>query len=332
MLKQVADLLQEYDRAYVVEQVRRCIADVRRQVRVGTLDEDRAALDVRIEQAVRHCIKQEAAPRLHRVVNATGVVLHTGLGRAPLPQAAQAAIAQAASGYCNLELELESGKRGERVAHVEGLICSATAAEAAAVVNNNAAAVLLLLDTLARGREVVVSRGQQVEIGGSFRLPEIIAASGAKLREVGTTNRTHLRDYERVVGPETGAVLVVHPSNYRVQGFTAEVDIKDLAALSQRTEVPLVHDLGSGALVDLEQWGLPPEPVVASSLKAGATVVSFSGGQSAGRAASRYHRWPASLCRAGAPKSAHARPALRQADLRRARSGVCRSIAYRRIS
>jgi L-seryl-tRNA(Ser) seleniumtransferase len=182
-----------------------------------------------------------------------------------------------ATGYCNLEFELESGKRGERVAHVEALICSVTAAEAAAVVNNNAAAVLLLLDTLARGREVVVSRGQQVEIGGSFRLPDIIAASGAKLREIGTTNRTHLRDYERAVGPETGAILVVHPSNYRVQGFTAEVGLKDLAALSQRAEVPLVHDLGSGALVDLEQWGLPPEPVVAASLKAGAAVVSFSG-------------------------------------------------------
>ena len=225
MLNQVADLLQEYDRAYVVEQVRRCIADVRRQVRAGTVDEERAALDVRIEQAVRRCIEQEATPRLHRVVNATGVVLHTGLGRAPLPRAAQEAVARVATGYCNLEFELESGKRGERVAHVESLICSMTAAEAAAVVNNNAAAVLLLLDTLARGREVVVSRGQQVEIGGSFRLPDIIAASGAKLREIGTTNRTHLRDYERAVGPETGAILVVHPSNYRVQGFTAEVDL-----------------------------------------------------------------------------------------------------------
>ncbi len=277
ILKQVPDLLQEYDRAYVVEQVRRRIADLRRQVRAGTVDEERAALDVRIEQAVRGCIQQEAAARLHRVVNATGVVLHTGLGRAPLPQAAQEAVARVAAGYCNLELELESGKRGERGAHIEALICSATAAEAAAVVNNNAAAVLLLLDTLARGREVVVSRGQQVEIGGSFRLPEIIAASGAKLREVGTTNRTHLRDYECAIGPETGAILVVHPSNYKVQGFTAEVALKDLAALGQRTGVPLVHDLGSGALVDLEQWGLPPEPVVASSLKAGAAVVSFSG-------------------------------------------------------
>ncbi|MYA24393.1 MAG: L-seryl-tRNA(Sec) selenium transferase [Gemmatimonadetes bacterium] len=277
ILKQVADLLQEYDRAYVVELVRRCIADVRRQVRAGTVEEERAPLYMRIERAVRHCIEQEAKPRLHRVVNATGVVLHTGLGRAPLPQAVQAAVARVATGYCNLEFELESGKRGERVAHVEALICSMTAAEAAAVVNNNAAAVLLLLDTLARGREVVVSRGQQVEIGGSFRLPEIIAASGAKLREVGTTNRTHLHDYERAVSPETGAILVVHPSNYKVQGFTAEVALKDLAALSQRTGVPLVHDLGSGALVDLEQWGLPPEPVVAASLKAGVAAVSFSG-------------------------------------------------------
>ena len=277
ILKQVADLLREYDRTYVVEQVRRCIADVRCQVREGTVAEERAALGVRVERAVRRCIEREAAPRLHRVVNATGVVLHTGLGRAPLPQTAQEAVARVATGYCNLEFELEAGQRGERVQHVEALICSATAAEAAAVVNNNAAAVLLLLDTLARGREVVVSRGQQVEIGGSFRLPDVIAASGAKLREVGTTNRTHLRDYERAVGSETGAILVVHPSNYRVQGFTAEVGLKDLAALSRCAGVPLVHDLGSGAVVDLEQWGLPPEPVVAASLKAGAAVVSFSG-------------------------------------------------------
>ncbi len=277
MLKQVADLLQQYDRAYVVEQVRHCIAAVRRQVRAGTVDQERAALAGPIEQAVRRCIEQEAKPRLYRVVNATGVVLHTGLGRAPLPPAAQEAVARVAMGYCNLEFELESGKRGERGDRVESLICSMTAAEAAAVVNNNAAAVLLLLDTLARGREVVVSRGQQVEIGGSFRLPEVIAASGAKLREVGTTNRTHLRDYERAIGPETGAILVVHPSNYRVQGFTAEVALKDLAALSQRAAVPLVHDLGSGALVDLEQWQLPPEPVVGSSLAAGAAIVSFSG-------------------------------------------------------
>ena len=215
ILKQVADLLREYDRTYVVEQVRRCIADVRCQVREGTVAEERAALGLRVERAVRRCIEREAAPRLHRVVNATGVVLHTGLGRAPLPQTAQEAIARVATGYCNLEFELEAGQRGDRGQHVEALICSATAAEAAAVVNNNAAAVLLLLDTLARGREVVVSRGQQVEIGGSFRLPDVIAASGAKLREVGTTNRTHLRDYERAIGSETGAILVVHPSNYR---------------------------------------------------------------------------------------------------------------------
>ena len=277
MLKQVADLLREYDRTYVVEQVRRCIADVRSQMQKGAVDEERAALGLRVERAVRRCIELEAAPRLHRVVNATGVVLHTGLGRAPLPRAVREAIARVATGYCNLEFELEAGQRGERVSHVEALICSATAAEAAAVVNNNAAAVLLLLDTLARGREVVVSRGQQVEIGGSFRLPDVIAASGAKLREVGTTNRTHLRDYERAVGSETGAILVVHPSNYRVQGFTAEVGLKDLAALSRCAGVPLIHDVGSGALVDLEQWGLPPEPVVAASLKAGAALVSFSG-------------------------------------------------------
>ena len=164
-----------------------------------------------------------------------------------------------ATGSCNLEFDLESGRRGERVEHVESLICEATGAEAAAVVNNNAAAVLLMLATLAQGCEVVVSRGQQVEIGGSFRMPEIIAASGARLREVGTTNRTHLRDYETAVGPETGAILVVHPSNYKVQGFTADVALDELAALGRAAGVPLIYDLGGGVLVDLAAWGLPPE-------------------------------------------------------------------------
>ncbi|MEE3258605.1 MAG: L-seryl-tRNA(Sec) selenium transferase [Candidatus Latescibacterota bacterium] len=277
VLKQVDDLLHDHSHVYVVARVRRVVEALRQQVQSATTVVARAELLARAEREVRHCIEREAEPSLRRVVNATGVVLHTGLGRAPLPQVAREAVERVATGYCNLEFELETGKRGERVAHVEELICEVAGAEAAAVVNNNAAAVLLLLDTLARGREVVVSRGQQVEIGGSFRMPDIIAASGAQLREVGTTNRTHLRDYEAAVGPETGAILVVHPSNYKVQGFTAEVSLEDLAALGRRAGVPLVYDLGGGVLVDLAEWGLPPEPVVADALGAGADLVSFSG-------------------------------------------------------
>ena len=276
VLQRIDDLVEAYSHAYVVARVRRVLEALRQEL-CGAQAADRDELLARAEAAVRACIEQESAPSLRRVVNATGVILHTGLGRAPLPAAAREAVTRVATGYCNLEFDLESGRRGERVEHVESLICEATGAEAAAVVNNNAAAVLLMLATLAQGREVVVSRGQQVEIGGSFRMPEIIAASGARLREVGTTNRTHLRDYETAVGAETGAILVVHPSNYKVQGFTADVALDELAALGRAAGVPLVYDLGGGVLVDLAAWGLPPEPVVTDALEAGADVVSFSG-------------------------------------------------------
>ena len=276
VLQRIDDLVEAYSHAYVVARVRRVLKALRQEL-CGAQAADRDELLARAEAAVRACIEQESAPSLRRVVNATGVILHTGLGRAPLPAAAREAVTRVATGYCNLEFDLESGRRGERVEHVESLICEATGAEAAAVVNNNAAAVLLMLATLAQGREVVVSRGQQVEIGGSFRMPEIIAASGARLREVGTTNRTHLRDYETAVGPETGAILVVHPSNYKVQGFTADVALDELAALGRAAGVPLVYDLGGGVLVEMAAWGLPPEPVVTDALEAGADVVSFSG-------------------------------------------------------
>ena len=277
VLKQVEDLLRDHNHNYVVERVRLSLEELRDTLQQGVAMPSRAELLADAERKVRRRIELESRPNLRRVVNATGVILHTGLGRAPLPAVARAAIEQVTMGYCNLEFDLESGRRGERVHHVEELICEASGAAAAAVVNNNAAAVLLLLDTLARGREVVISRGQQVEIGGSFRMPDIIAASGAQLREVGTTNRTHLRDYEEAVGPDTGAILVVHPSNFKVQGFTAEVPLADLAALGRRVDVPLIYDLGGGVLVDLEQWGLPHEPVVAASLAAGVDLVSFSG-------------------------------------------------------
>ena len=221
--------------------------------------------------------KKRGGSRLKPLINATGVVIHTNLGRAPLAQKAVDALARIAFGYNNLEMDLESGERGFRMAHVEELICELSGAESALVVNNNAAAVFLALNTLAAGRQVVVSRGQLVEIGGSFRIPEIIAASGAVLVEVGATNKTHLRDYEAAVAENTAAFLKVHTSNYQMVGFTAEVTTAELAQLAHRHNLPLVDDLGSGVFIDLQKYNLPAEPRVQDSIVAGADLVTFSG-------------------------------------------------------
>jgi L-seryl-tRNA(Ser) seleniumtransferase len=213
---------------------------------------------------------------LREVINATGVVLHTNLGRAPLSEAAIGRLVAVAAGYSNLELNLESKERGSRYAHVKGLLQRLTGAESAIVVNNNAAAVLLALETLARGREVVVSRGELIEIGGEFRIPDIMARSGAILREVGTTNRTHLRDYADAIGPNTALLMKVHTSNYRVVGFTAQVSSRELVALGRDRGVPVMEDLGSGSLLDLRRWGFPDEPTVPEVVAAGIDVVAFS--------------------------------------------------------
>jgi len=217
---------------------------------------------------------ERPAPR--RVLNGTGVVLHTNLGRAPLGEVAIEAMREASRGYSDLELDLESGERGSRLSAISELICEVSGAEAALVVNNNAAAVLLCLDTLAPDREVVLSRGELVEIGGSFRVPDIMASSRARLTEIGTTNRTHLADYRNAVGPDTGLLLKVHRSNFDVVGFTAEVGLEALAELSRETGVPLVEDRGSGSFVDLRDYGIP-EPPAHSGLAAGADLVMFSG-------------------------------------------------------
>ncbi len=214
---------------------------------------------------------------LKKVINATGVVLHTNLGRAPLSPETAEHIASLAQGYCNLEMDLEEGKRGSRYRHLESIILNLTGAEAALVVNNNAAAVLLVLNTLAKDREVIVSRGQLVEIGGSFRIPEIMALSGAKLVEVGTTNKTYISDFERAVSSDTALLLAVHTSNYRIVGFTHEVPLTELVSLGRRLDLPVVQDLGSGCLVDLSPWGLEAEPTVQECIKEGVDLVTFSG-------------------------------------------------------
>ena len=267
------------DRSYLVEAVRLVLHRVRDELLAAAGDgvPSRAELLARVETELEGALRTGEEASLNRAVNATGVILHTGLGRAPLPPAALAAVMEVGENYCNLEIDLKTGERGSRLAHVEQTICDASGAEAAVVVNNNAAAVLLLLNSLARGREVIVSRGELVEIGGAFRMPDIIAASGALLREVGTTNRTHPADYENAVSGRTGAILAVHPSNYRVKGFTASVSLPELADLAERVGVPLLYDLGGGVLFELEGWGLPPEPVVSGSLGSGAGAVTFSG-------------------------------------------------------
>ncbi len=222
-------------------------------------------------------IRQMQRPRLRRIINGTGVIIHTNLGRSVLPSSAMEAIFEAGMHYSNLEFDLETGRRGSRYSLVEELLCELTGAESALVVNNNAAAVLIVLETLARGREVIVSRGQLVEIGGSFRIPDVMARSGARLVEVGATNRTHLRDYENAIGEETGLLLKVHCSNYRIIGFTSEVANEDLVALGRKRGLPVMEDLGSGCFVDLSRFGLMKEPTVQEVVASGVDVVTFSG-------------------------------------------------------
>jgi len=265
------------DRAYVTRLCRDVLDQLRESIGRGELvgagDLEEAAILARVERRIE--LGRES--HLARVVNATGTILHTNLGRALLPHAAIDAIGRVAGQPANIEYDLARGARGKREAPIEELLQWLTGAEAATVVNNNAAAVLVAVNTLASGKEVVVSRGELIEIGGAFRIPEIVAKSGAVLREVGTTNRTHPADYERAIGPNTGLLLKVHTSNYRIVGFSAEVTLRDLLAIGRRHSVPVMEDLGSGALVDLSQYGLPKEPIVSEQVALGADVVTFSG-------------------------------------------------------
>lgn len=263
-----------FPRHMLVDACRRAVGDVRKAILGGVVAE-KSAVDVAEE--VKKKLTSYRSFSLRRLVNATGIVLHTNLGRAPLCEEAIERIIEVSRGYSNLEFDLAAGKRGIRYDHVTDILCALTGAEDALIVNNNAAAVLLVLNTLSQGREAIVSRGELIEIGGEFRIPEVMEKSGAILREVGTTNRTHLSDYEHAIQERTGVILKVHTSNFRTVGFTEEIGLKSLVELGFRHGVPVMNDLGSGCFVELEQFGFEREPTVQAALQSGVDVVTFSG-------------------------------------------------------
>jgi len=276
--KAISDAVETYPRTLVLRAIRNVLDRNRQAILKGDValepeEFDQANLVNEIFEELEHL----ASFTLRRVVNGTGIIIHTNLGRSLLCQDALDRLQLIGSGYSNLEYDLAAGKRGSRYVHAEAILCEITGAEGALVVNNNAGAVVLVLNTLAQGREVVVSRGQLVEIGGSFRIPDIMARSGALLREVGCTNRTHPDDYEGAIGPETALLLDVHASNYQIIGFTAEVGLGQLVELGRRHAVPVMQDLGSGCFVDLTRFGLQGEPLVQDSVRSGADVITFSG-------------------------------------------------------
>jgi L-seryl-tRNA(Ser) seleniumtransferase len=271
--------LQEQPQPLVTECLRRALADARQKIlnAAGEAPRDGGTSVASILAEAENFLRHATVPHLREAINATGIILHTGLGRAVLPESVVDSMLAELKGYCTLAVNPESGERVERDELVEYILTELTGAEAATVVNNNAAATLLALAALAAQKEVIVSRGQLIEIGGSFRLPEVMSQSGARLVEVGATNRTHPKDYQKAVTENTAAILRVHPSNYRVVGFTSEVPLRELAELAHSRNLILMDDLGAGALVDLKPFGLPHEPTVRESIAAGADVVLFSG-------------------------------------------------------
>ncbi|HZT83289.1 MAG TPA: L-seryl-tRNA(Sec) selenium transferase, partial [Gemmataceae bacterium] len=270
------DQLGQHPRELVVAAVRRELDDLRNRLKQGETFDGQDGAEALAARALAR-LGRELRPKLRRVINATGIVLHTNLGRAPMAEEAAKAAHEAARGYLNLEMDLDTGKRSSRQNAIREWVCRLTGAESATAVNNNAAATVITLRAICAGKEAIVSRGQLIEIGGSFRIPEIMAVSGATLREVGTTNITRLSDYERAIGPNTGALMQVHTSNYRVSGFTKSVPLADLVELGRKHKLPVIDDVGSGALLDFGRFGFTGEPVVRQSVAAGADVVLFSG-------------------------------------------------------
>jgi L-seryl-tRNA(Ser) seleniumtransferase len=278
--KESLDLLKVHPRTVLLEAIRKGLGRVREEI---LREEDLSRFDdqfftmTHLLPYIQKELDLLVRPKLRRVINATGVVIHTNLGRAPLHPQALRHLAEISKTYSNLEYDLSLGGRGDRYSHVEELLCRLSGAESAMVVNNNAGAVLLCLNTLAEGKEVIISRGELVEIGGAFRVPDVMRRSGAILKEVGTTNRTYLRDYQRAIGPETALLLKVHTSNFRIMGFTSAVTLTELVQLGREYRLPVMEDLGSGCFVDLSQYGLEKEPTVQEAIRTGVDVVCFSG-------------------------------------------------------
>jgi L-seryl-tRNA(Ser) seleniumtransferase len=275
---EIIEISSKYPRSLILNAINQVLDETRKRIATG--DESKVSFDLTlgpISTRVVERLELLARPSLRPLINATGVVVHTNLGRSILAERVLQRFGPLSGGYSNLEYDLDQGKRGSRYTHVEGILKELTSAEAAMVVNNNAAAVFLALETLARGGEVIVSRGQLVEIGGSFRIPDVMRKSGAKMVEVGTTNKTHLSDYEEVFGPDTALLLKVHTSNFQIVGFTEDVDTTQLVNLGKKYGIPLMEDLGSGCLVDFSKYGLTKEPTVQEVLEQGVDLVTFSG-------------------------------------------------------
>jgi len=276
----IVELLKIYPRNVVVEAIRKGLRQLREELlnkkEFSQLGDDFFSFE-RLYPLFQKEVALQIQPRLRQVINATGVVIHTNLGRAPLHPSALKHLLDISKTYSNLEYDIELGERGSRYTHVEEILCRLSGAESALVVNNNAGAVLLVLNTLSEDKEVIVSRGELVEIGGAFRIPDVMKRSGAILREVGTTNRTHLDDYQKAIGAQTALLLKVHTSNFKVMGFASEVSLEDLVQLGKQRQLPVVHDLGSGCLIDLTLYGLEKEPTVQEMIKTGVDAITFSG-------------------------------------------------------
>lgn len=277
---EVVALTGKHPRPLIIRAVRQVTDDLRQKI-LRSADKDKSTasnlLPSDLTTLIEQEVKKQSTSSLKHVINATGVVLHTNMGRAVMAEPAKKAVAEVLKGYSNLEIDAETGKRGSRYFHVAGLLTRLTGAEAGFVVNNNASAVFLALNTLAREKEVIVSRGELIEIGGSFRMPAIMSLAGVKLVEVGTTNKTHFKDYEEAITEETGLLLKVHPSNYQIKGFTAEVSLEEMVKLGEKYDLPVMYDAGSGAFIDFASIGCPEEPSIQKAVATGVDITTFSG-------------------------------------------------------